>query len=173
MHKLKDRWEITKNWQLIYIFLGIVGLIACGYFIAARLIPASFEDVSYEYLVVAIVTIINAFIFYKLAMWLFVKLRPRWDVKYRWELIAIFVVFAITGSTSARLSGPVLEWIGLDRETTNVWIFWPIRLLIIFPFYQVLLVLMGWLLGQFEFFWAFEKKMLGRFGIRMGNDSDN
>jgi hypothetical protein len=173
MQKLKDRWEITSNWQLIYIFLGIIGLIACGYFIAIKLIPSSFEDVTYEYLFVALVTLINAYIFYRVAMWLFVKLKPRWDVEYRWELIAIFIVFAITGSASARLSGPILEWIGLDRETTSGWIFWPIRLIIIFPFYQVLLVVMGWLFGQFEFFWAFEKKMLKRFGIQLENESDN
>jgi len=40
--------------------------------------------------------------------------------------------------------------------------FWftPIRLLLIFPIYQVLLVAIGFLFGQFKFFWAFEKKML-------------
>ncbi|BAO56506.1 DUF6787 family protein [Nonlabens marinus] len=167
MQKLKDRWEITKDWQLVYIILGIIGLLACGYFVATKLIPSTFEEVTYEYLFVALVTLINAYVFYKITMWLFVKLQPKWKVEKRWELIAIFLVFAITGSASARVSGPVLEWIGMDRETTNAWIFWPIRLLIIFPFYQVLLVAMGWIFGQFEFFWAFEKKMLRRFGIKL------
>jgi photosystem II CP47 chlorophyll apoprotein len=32
--------------------------------------------------------------------------------------------------------------------------------------YQILLVFWGWLLGQFDFFWAFEKKMLSRLGIK-------
>ncbi|SCY10409.1 hypothetical protein SAMN05192588_1170 [Nonlabens sp. Hel1_33_55] len=170
MQELKERWEITKNWQLIYIFLGIIGLLACGFFVARKLIPTNFEDVMYEYLFVLIVSFINAYIFYRIALWLFKKLGPKWKVEYRWELIAIFIVFAITGSASARLSGPVLEWIGLDRDTTSGWIFWPLRLLIIFPFYQVLLVVMGWIFGQFDFFWAFEKKMLKRFGIRLGKE---
>ena len=169
MQELKERWEISKNWQLIYIFLGVIGLLACGYFVATKLIPAGFEDVTYEYLFVVVVTLINAYIFYRLSMWLFEKLKPRWKVTYRWELIAIFIVFAITGSVSARLSGPVLALLGLDKETTSAWIFWPLRLLIIFPFYQVLLVVMGWIFGQFEFFWAFEKKMLKRFGIQLGD----
>ncbi|WP_194850391.1 DUF6787 family protein [Nonlabens antarcticus] len=167
MQELKKRWEITKNWQLIYIFLGIIGLLACGFFVASRIIPSNFDDVTYEYVFVLAVTLISAFLFYKLCMWLFTMLKPRWQVEYRWQLVAIFIVFAITGSASARLSGPVVGWLGLHRETTSGWIFWPLRILILFPFYQVLLVLMGWLFGQFKFFWAFEKKMLRRFGIKL------
>ncbi|MEL0308655.1 MAG: DUF6787 family protein, partial [Flavobacteriaceae bacterium] len=43
--------------------------------------------------------------------------------------------------------------------------YWPLRIILIFPLYQVLLVLFGWIFGQFKFFWAFEKKMLKRLGI--------
>jgi hypothetical protein len=52
--------------------------------------------------------------------------------------------------------------IGLTEEATNPWIYKPLRLILIFPFYQVLIVFYGWLFGQFEFFWNFEKKMLRR-----------
>lgn len=167
MQKLKKNWEITQNWQLIFILLGIIGLLACGFFIALRVLPSNFEDIMYEYLFTGILTVILAYLFYKISMWLFKKLRTRWKVTYRWELIAIFIVFAITGSLSARLSGPLLEWIGLNREFVSAWIFWPLRLLIIFPIYQVLLVCLGWVFGQYDFFWAFEKKMLSRFGIKL------
>ena len=167
MQKIKENWEITKNWQFIYIVLGIIGLLACGYFIAVRLIPNIFEDVAYEYTFVTIVTLILACIFYRLCMWLFSKLKNKWEVEYRWELIAIFIVFAITGSASARLSGPFLEMFDIDLDHLSPWVFWPIRLLIIFPVYQILLVIIGWLFGQYDFFWAFEKKMLRRFGIKL------
>jgi hypothetical protein len=167
MQKIKDNWDITRNWQFIYIILGVIGLLACGYYVAIKLMPSSFEEILYEYLFVIGLTIILAYAFYRLCLWLFDKLENKWNVDQRWELIAIFIVFAITGSASARLSGPVLEWIGLDKDNVSGWIFWPLRLLIIFPFYQILLVVMGWIFGQFEFFWAFEKKMLRRFGIRL------
>jgi hypothetical protein len=36
----------------------------------------------------------------------------------------------------------------------------------IFPIYQILLVLIGAIFGQFNFFWAFEKKMLR--GLKLG-----
>lgn len=167
MQKIKENWEITKNWQLIYIFLGVVGLLACGYFVALKLLPNTFEDVTYEYVFVFIITLLLAYIFYRVSLWLFAKLRSKWNVTHRWELIAIFIVFAITGSLSARLSGPFLELFEIDLDHLSPWVFWPIRLLVIFPVYQILLVGIGWLFGQFNFFWAFEKKMLRRFGIKL------
>ncbi len=90
------------------------------------------------------------------------KLKERWNVTSNWQLIIIFIVFAITGSTAAYLSKPLTNFLGITKENLSLWIYWPIRLIIIFPAYQVLLVLIGALFGQFNFFWEFEKKMLIR-----------
>ncbi len=90
------------------------------------------------------------------------KLKERWNVTSNWQLIIIFIVFAITGSTAAYLSKPLTNFLGVTKENLSLWIYWPIRLIIIFPAYQVLLVLIGALFGQFNFFWEFEKKMLIR-----------
>jgi hypothetical protein len=54
--------------------------------------------------------------------------------------------------------------LGILKEDLEYW-FTPIRLILIFPIYQVLLVVIGFLFGQFKFFWAFEKKMLKRMGL--------
>ena len=89
------------------------------------------------------------------------KLKKRWNINSNWQLAIIFVVFAVTGSTSALLAKPITNFIGLTKE--NVGYFYiPFRILLIFPIYQILLVLIGFLFGQFTFFWAFEKKMLHR-----------
>ncbi|GAK95183.1 hypothetical protein JCM19298_1312 [Nonlabens ulvanivorans] len=167
MQTLKDNWDITRNWQLIFPILGIIGLLACGYFVASRIMPSTFEDVIYEYLFIYGTTLVLAYAFYRFCMWVFPKLIKKWNIINRWEMIAIFIVFAITGSASARLSAPLLDLIGIDRESMSGWFFWPLRLIIIFPIYQILLVAMGWLFGQFDFFWAFEKKMLARFGLKL------
>lgn len=90
------------------------------------------------------------------------KLKQRWNVTSNWQLTIIFVVFAITGSTAAFLSKPITNYIGLTKESVSLWVYWPIRILILFPIYQVMLVIIGTLLGQFKFFWEFEKKMLYR-----------
>jgi hypothetical protein len=95
------------------------------------------------------------------------KLKERWGITSNFQIIIILIVFAITGSTAAKIAGPLTDFIGLNRETTNPWIFWCVRIFLIFPIYQILLVFFGWLFGQFNFFWAMEKKMLNRIGIKI------
>ena len=92
------------------------------------------------------------------------KLKQRWGIDSNFQLTIIFIVFAITGSASAWLSKPFCFWLGITKEDLG-YLFTPIRLILIFPIYQVLLVLIGFLFGQYKFFWAFEKKMLKRMGL--------
>lgn len=92
------------------------------------------------------------------------KIKQKWGLKTNFELFVIFVVFSITGSLSAFLSKPLCRFLQLTPETLSFW-FTPIRLLLIFPIYQILLVLVGYLFGQFPFFWQFEKKMLQKLGL--------
>jgi hypothetical protein len=93
------------------------------------------------------------------------KLKERWGITSNFQLIILFIVFAITGSLSAYLSKPFTNYIGLTEENLGTF-FLPVRLVAIFPIYQVLLVFIGFLFGQFTFFWWFEKKMLR--GMKLG-----
>ncbi len=98
------------------------------------------------------------------------RLKERWGIHSNWQIIVILIVFAITGSSSVWVARPVLDWIGLDslrdlEQWWGSWLYWTLRILLIFPIYQVLLVAFGWLFGQFQFFWNFEKKMLQRMGL--------
>ncbi|UAB80749.1 diacylglyceryl transferase [Marixanthomonas sp. SCSIO 43207] len=93
------------------------------------------------------------------------KLKQRWNITTNWQLTVILIVFAITGSTSAKLAEPLTDAIGITKNH-GWYIYWPVRILIILPAYQVLLVFFGWLFGEFKFFWAFEKKMLRSMGLR-------
>lgn len=88
------------------------------------------------------------------------KLKERWNITSNFQLIIIFIVFAITGSTAAYLSRPVTEALGIHKDNLPYALYLPIRLIMIFPLYQVLLVAIGTIFGQFKFFWGFEKKML-------------
>jgi hypothetical protein len=92
------------------------------------------------------------------------NLKRRWGIETNFQLTLIFIVFAITGSASAWLSKPLCILIGLSQNELGFW-FTPIRLVLIFPIYQVLLVFNGFLFGQFKFFWEFEKKMLKKMGL--------
>ncbi len=98
------------------------------------------------------------------------KLKERWAVTSNFQLIIIFVVFSITGSSSIYVAKPFLNLIGLEQANfSDSWwgttLYWTLRILLVFPFYQVLLIIYGWLFGQFKFFWAFEKNMLKRIGL--------
>ena len=92
------------------------------------------------------------------------KLKQRWNITNNWQLIVILVVFAITGSTAAKFAAPTTDLIGVTRDM-GWYIYWPVRILIIFPLYQVMLVFFGWLFGEYNFFWNFEKKMLRHLGL--------
>ena len=94
------------------------------------------------------------------------RLKEKWGITSNFQIIIILLVFSITGSIAVVVAKPVLNLLGLDKEVLSPWIFWPIRILIIFPIYQVLIVVIGALFGQFKFFWAFEKKMLVRLGFK-------
>ena len=93
------------------------------------------------------------------------KLKKRWGIDSNWQVMVIILVFSVTGYTSLLIAKPALTLVGLSQEATNPWIYRPLRILLIFPIYQVLIVLFGWLFGQFKFFWNFEKKMLRRLGL--------
>lgn len=93
------------------------------------------------------------------------KLKERWGIESNWQFFVILLVFAITGSSAAKLAIPICELFGITQETSHWSIYWTARILLVFPIYQVLLVSFGWVFGQFQFFWAFEKKMLNRIGL--------
>lgn len=93
------------------------------------------------------------------------KLKERWGVNSTLDIIMILVVFSVTGSASAWLSAPVMEWLSISKESMSLWVYWPIRIVVLFPIYQVLLVFFGYVFGQFTFFWTFEKKMIRRLGL--------
>lgn len=98
------------------------------------------------------------------------KLKERWGIQSTLQLLVIFTVFAITGSSAVYVAKPFLKWVGLQPDNFGdswwgPWVYWSLRILIIFPIYQVLLVLFGWIFGQFKFFWNMEKKMLRRMGL--------
>jgi hypothetical protein len=100
------------------------------------------------------------------------KLKEKWGITSNYQIIIILLVFSITGSVAVWIAKPVLNLVGLDKEVVSPWLFWPIRILIIFPIYQILIVIIGTLFGQFKFFWGFEKKMLTRLGFKRFEDRE-
>jgi sterol desaturase/sphingolipid hydroxylase (fatty acid hydroxylase superfamily) len=98
-------------------------------------------------------------------------LKKKWGISSNTQLAVIFIVFAITGSASAKLAAPLLEFLGVQPsdfvEVPMGMVFYTLlRVLIIFPIYQILLIIVATLFFQFKFFWEFEKKILKRMGLK-------
>ena len=157
MEKFKNRWEIEQNWQLLFPVIGLSALIYSAYKLS--------KIFSNQLIIKIISTIIISILLVRFTLFLFKKLENKWKVNYKWEMIRIFMVFAITGSSSVFIGRPLIAFLGITKENLNPFIYWVLYIIIGLIFYQILLVFYGWLFGQFQFFWNFEKKMLRRFGL--------
>lgn len=158
MKKFKENWEIQHNWQLIF---PLIGLLSLGYS-SYKLALAYFD--SFGYIIIASVALFVSLLV--LTLKLFKFLEKRWKLQYRWEMIRVFIVFAVTGSSSLYVGRPIIKLLGITKENLNPVLYWILFIIIGLIFYQILLVTFGWLFGQFQFFWEFEKKMLRRFGLK-------
>lgn len=158
MKRFKTAWEITQNWQLLFPFLGLFFLGSSAFKFTALL--------SFSKLYITLpLSVIVFYILLKIVLFAISKLEPKWVVDQRWELIRIFIVFAITGSSSVVVGRPFIKLIGITTDNLHPLLYWILFITISLIFYQILLVVVGWVFGQFQFFWNFEKKMIRRFGL--------
>jgi len=91
------------------------------------------------------------------------RLKARWGLTSGWQVATILVVFACTGFSILYLKKVLLPILGIREDTSTI-----TRLIasifIMLPLYQVLLLIYGFIFGQFRFFWEFEKKIFRRVG---------
>lgn len=87
----------------------------------------------------------------------FESLRQRWKLKDIRQVFIVLVVFACTGFTILFLKKPLIALISEnpDHQTWLTILYY----LFILPIYNIVLLLYGFLFGEFNFFWDFEKKM--------------
>lgn len=95
---------------------------------------------------------------------MFEKIKQRWKVS-TFQFVLIICVFAITGSLTAYISRYVTNWVGLTPDSA-LWKRALLRGSVLLFGYQVIILLVSIPFGQFSFFWKYEKKILGRMGLR-------
>lgn len=98
------------------------------------------------------------------------KFKERWNITSNWQFFVILLVFACTGFSAKYFSPHVLGLFGIVKGDVSKWLYYLLYIILIFPIYQVLLVAYGFIFGQFQFFWEFEKKMLR--GMKLGFIAD-
>lgn len=89
------------------------------------------------------------------------KLKERWGVESLGGLLLILFIFSITGMTALYVRKVVFGWLGITADTPY-WISVLAWAAVVFPSYQILFLAYGFIFGQFEFVWNFEKKSLSR-----------
>jgi formyltetrahydrofolate-dependent phosphoribosylglycinamide formyltransferase len=94
---------------------------------------------------------------------MFNKLQQKWKVSSS-QLFFILCTFAVTGTTTAYISRSITSWVGFNEQTFWAWKIM-LRMSILIFGYQVIILIVAFVFGQFPFFWNYEKKILRRLGI--------
>lgn len=91
------------------------------------------------------------------------RLKDRWQLKSGLQVLLVLLTFACTGFSVLFLKQPLYKLVGIT-EATPLWLRAGFYSLAILPVYQLLLLAWGFIFGQFQFFWNFEKRMFSRIG---------
>jgi len=94
------------------------------------------------------------------------KIRNLFKVETNLQLLKVNVVFAATGTVSIYFAGIIINFLGLDLYILGDFFYWVLRIILLIPVYQVLLIVIGSIFGEFKYFWRIEKKMLSRLGVK-------
>ncbi|WP_246032603.1 DUF6787 family protein [Roseivirga ehrenbergii] len=90
------------------------------------------------------------------------KMKERWNLNSLIQVVLVLIVFSLTGTSVVFLKPYVFQLFGIESLTGIKGVF--LYLLLIPPLYQILLLFYGTLLGQFSFFWKWEKKTFNSIG---------
>ena len=85
------------------------------------------------------------------------KLKKIFKVSSTYQLIVVFIVFGITGSLSLFISDYILTFLELKNMIISIFM--------VLITYQILLIIIGTIFGEFKYFWEMEKKILSRLKI--------
>ena len=89
------------------------------------------------------------------------KLKQRWGITSTFQVVVILIVFACTGTSVLWVEGIVRNLLGVP---SSLYWYWSVALFVALtlPLYNLLLLIFGFIFGQFAFFWNFEKQMIRR-----------
>lgn len=101
---------------------------------------------------------------------IFERIKKKFKIKSNLQLLIILSVFSITGGLSLKFTTPILDFIGLSSFNSSdvLWenlLYFILRLIVLFPVYQLLLIVVGSLFFQHQFFKEFVKNTLCKMKI--------
>ena len=81
------------------------------------------------------------------------------------HLLKIFIIFGLAGSLSVFLSDPLLQLVSIENYISNKFFYWLIRIILIFPIYQFVLIFLALVFGEFVYFKKIFTKFINYFKI--------
>lgn len=93
------------------------------------------------------------------------SLKQRWGISSNLQFVVIIIVFAINGTVSSKLSTLILDYFGLIKQAISWYLYFIINFILLAIIYPFLLIITGFLSGQFKFFFPFSKKILKTIGL--------
>lgn len=88
------------------------------------------------------------------------RLKDKWKLKSVGQVIIVLIVFACTGFTVLLIKKPLLTFLAGDQGNSTLASV--LYYIFILPIYNVFLLGYGFVFGQFQFFWDFEKRSFRR-----------
>jgi hypothetical protein len=92
------------------------------------------------------------------------RLQTKWKLDSLLQVVLVLVVFACTGFTILFIKNPILDFLGIERGGGQGFLNTVLYLLLVLPLYQIILLIYGFIFGQFNFFWEKEKQIFRRIG---------
>ena len=96
----------------------------------------------------------------------FEVLLNRFEAKSVKHLIIIFTVFSISGCLTVYLSYPIIDFMKYFYQFENSMLQIVIRIIVIFPVYQIVLLFVGTVFGEFKYFLKFEKRFFEKLFLK-------
>lgn len=97
------------------------------------------------------------------------RLKNKWNIQTDWDFWMIMLTFSLAGMFIMFARKIIFHLVGI-KATTALWIKILLYIPIIPPSYYVGLLFFGTILGQFTFFWEWEKKVLRRLRLIRSKD---
>ena len=90
------------------------------------------------------------------------KLQNKWELHTIGQVIMVLIVFSCTGFSVLFIREPIL-YLFTNGSNEREWWHMALYILVILPIYNIILLVYGFIFGQFPFFWKYEQRMIRRF----------
>ncbi len=89
---------------------------------------------------------------------MFEKMKTKWGITSNWRFFKINLIFALAGICIVFVRKPIFHLLHIT-DATPLWIKIAVYIPILFPTYQLNLLIWGFVLGEFEFILEKEKRL--------------